>query len=44
MILTCIAIVIDLAKGKNAVEVSNGDQLIAVLQQLQEAVVDGSLD
>lgn len=36
--------VIDLAKGKNAVELSNGDELIAVLQKLQEAVLDGSLD
>ena len=36
--------VIDLAKGKNAVEVSNGDELIAVLQKLQEVVLDGSLD
>ena len=36
--------VIDLAKGKNAVEVSNGDELIAVLGRLQEAVLDGSLD
>ncbi len=36
--------VIDLAKGKNAVEVSNGDELIAVLLKLQEAVVDGTLD
>jgi hypothetical protein len=36
--------VIDLAKGKNAVEVSNGEELIAVLQKLQEAVLDGSLD
>lgn len=36
--------VIDLAKGKNAVEVSNGDELIAVLSKLQEAVLDGSLD
>lgn len=25
-------------------EVSNGDELIAVLRKLQEAVVDGSLD
>ena len=33
------------AKGdKNAVEVSNGDELIAVLLKLQEAVLDGSLD
>ena len=36
--------VIDLAKGKNAVEVSNGNELIAVLLKLQEAVLDGSLD
>jgi hypothetical protein len=36
--------VIDLVKGKNAVEVSNGDELIAVLLKLQEAVLDGSLD
>lgn len=33
------------AKGdKNAVEVSNGEELIAVLLKLQEAVLDGSLD
>lgn len=36
--------VIDLAKGKNAVEVTNGEELIAVLAKLQEAVLDGSLD
>jgi hypothetical protein len=36
--------VIDLAKGKNAVEVTNGDELISVLGQLQEAVIDGALD
>lgn len=36
--------VIDLAKGKNAVEVSNGDELIATLLKLQELVLDGSLD
>lgn len=36
--------VIYLAKGKNAVEVANGDELIAVLSKLQEAVLDGSLD
>jgi hypothetical protein len=35
---------IDLAKGKNAVEVSNGGELIATLLKLQEAVLDGSLD
>jgi hypothetical protein len=33
------------AKGdKNAVEVSNGDELLTVLLKLQEAVLDGSLD
>ena len=36
--------VIDLAKGKNAVEVANIDELISVLSKLQEAVLDGSLD
>lgn len=36
--------VIDLAKGKNAVEVANGVELIAVLLKLQAAVLDGSLD
>ena len=36
--------VIDLAKGKNAVEVTNGDELIAVLGRLQEALLGGSLD
>ena len=36
--------VIDLAKGKNAVEVANGDELIAVLSKLQEAVLEGLLD
>lgn len=36
--------VIDLAKGKNAVEVSNGEELIATLLKLQELVLDGSLD
>jgi hypothetical protein len=35
---------IDLAKGKNAIEVANADELIAVLTKLQEAVLDGSLD
>jgi hypothetical protein len=33
------------AKGdKNAVEVSNGEELIATLVKLQELVLDGSLD
>ncbi len=36
--------VIDLAKGKNAVEIANGDELISVLTRLQQAVLDGSLD
>lgn len=36
--------VIDLAKGKNAAEVANGVELLAVLSKLQEAVLDGSLD
>ena len=36
--------VIDLAKGKNAVEVANGVELLSVLSKLQEAVLDGSLD
>lgn len=36
--------VIDLAKGKNAVEVSNSEELISVLSKLQDAVLDGSLD
>lgn len=36
--------VIDLAKGKNAVEISDGDELVVTLLKLQEAVMDGSLD
>ena len=36
--------VIDFAKGKNAVEVSNGEELITTLLKLQELVLDGSLD
>ena len=35
---------IDLAKGKNAVEVSNGEELISTLLKLQELVLDGTLD
>jgi hypothetical protein len=35
---------IDLTKGKNAVEVGNGEELISVLTRLQQAVLDGSLD
>jgi len=36
--------VIDLAKGKNAVEVLNVEELIVTLLKLQELVLDGSLD
>ena len=36
--------VVDFAKGKNAVEVANGEELITVLLKLQDAVLDGSLD
>ncbi len=36
--------VIDLAKGKNAVEVSNADDLIEALKKLDTAVLSGELD
>lgn len=36
--------VIELAKGKNAVEVSNTDELIGTLSLLKEAVTAGELD
>jgi hypothetical protein len=36
--------VIDLAKGKNAVEIASGDELISVLTRLQQAILEGSLD
>jgi hypothetical protein len=36
--------VIDLVKGKNAVEVASSDELITTLTKLQEAVLGGSLD
>lgn len=36
--------VLDLAKGKNSIEVSNANELIAVLQTLQTAVDAGELD
>ena len=36
--------VIDLAKGKNAVEVANGNELVNTLVRLQEAVLEGLLD
>jgi hypothetical protein len=35
---------IDLAKGKNAVEVSTAEELITTLEKLQELVLDGTLD
>ena len=36
--------VLDLAKGKNSIEVSNANELIAVLKTLQTAVDAGELD
>lgn len=36
--------VVNLAKGKNAIEVSNNDKLIAALIKLQDAVLHGYLD
>lgn len=36
--------VVDIAKGKNAIEVSNGLELIAVLNKLREAALSGELD
>ena len=36
--------VIDFAKGKNAIEVSDGDELIQVLTKLRDAVLGGELD
>ena len=35
---------IALAKGKNAVEFSNGDELIIVLMKLKDAINDGTLN
>ena len=35
---------IELAKGKNAVEMSSADELITTLEKLQELVLDGTLD
>ena len=35
---------IELAKGKNAVEVSSAEELITTLEKLQELVLDGTLD
>jgi hypothetical protein len=36
--------VIDFAKGKNAIEVSDGDELIQTLTKLRDAVLGGELD
>ena len=35
---------LELAKGKNAIELASGDELIAVLLKLKEAVLAGELD
>lgn len=36
--------VIDFSKGKNAIEVSDGDELIQALTKLRDAVLGGELD
>ena len=36
--------VLELTKGKNAIELTNGDELIAVLAKLKDAVLAGELD
>ena len=36
--------VLELAKGKNAIELTTGDELIAVLAKLKAAVLAGELD
>jgi hypothetical protein len=36
--------VLELAKGKNAIELTSGDELIAVLAKLKDAVLAGELD
>jgi hypothetical protein len=36
--------VIEFAKGKNAIEVSSGEELIATLQKLRTATLSGELD
>ncbi len=36
--------VLELAKGKNAIELASGEELIAVLLRLKEAVLAGELD
>ena len=35
---------LELAKGKNAIELATGDELVAVLEKLKAAVVAGELD
>ena len=36
--------VVDFAKGKNAIEVNDGDELIQALSKLRDAVLGGELD
>ena len=36
--------VIEFAKGKNAIEVSSGEELISTLQKLRTATMSGELD
>lgn len=36
--------VLELAKGKNAIEIASGDELIATLRALKDAVLAGELD
>ncbi len=35
---------LELAKGKNAIELSTGDELLATLSMLKDAVISGELD
>ncbi len=35
---------LELVKGKNAIELSSGDELLATLSMLKEAVISGELD
>ena len=36
--------ILEFAKGKNAIELSTGDELLATLATLKEAVIAGELD
>ncbi len=36
--------VLELAKGKNAIELASGEELIAVLERLKAAVLAGEMD